>query len=88
MIDFFYGNLKNSFFANFVQTEDSCLLYKIRKVLNYRFTEIKHLDSTYYLYLFIRIMVKKMEAKLTLKLNENSISRVKEYVLQIETSLS
>ncbi|WP_353885648.1 DUF6364 family protein [uncultured Treponema sp.] len=29
-----------------------------------------------------------MEAKLTLKLNENSISRVKEYVLQIETSLS
>ena len=29
-----------------------------------------------------------MEGKLTLKLNENSISRVKEYVLQIETSLS
>ncbi|MGN0736964.1 DUF6364 family protein [Treponema porcinum] len=29
-----------------------------------------------------------MKAKLTLKLNENSISRVKEYVLQIETSLS
>lgn len=29
-----------------------------------------------------------MVAKLTLKLNENSISRVKEYVLQIETSLS
>ena len=29
-----------------------------------------------------------MEAKLTLKLNENSISRVKEYVLQIETTLS
>ena len=29
-----------------------------------------------------------MEVKLTLKLNENSISRVKEYVLQIETSLS
>ena len=29
-----------------------------------------------------------MEGKLTLKLNENSISRVKEYVLQIETSFS
>ena len=29
-----------------------------------------------------------MVAKLTLKLNENSISRVKEYVLRIETSLS
>ena len=29
-----------------------------------------------------------MEGKLTLKLNENSILRVKEYVLRIETSLS
>ena len=29
-----------------------------------------------------------MEGKLTLKLNENSISRVKEYVLKIETSFS
>ena len=49
--------LKIQFFGNFVQTEASRLLYKIRKALNYRFIEIKHLDSTYYLYLFIRIMV-------------------------------
>ena len=50
-----------------IQNSTFVPLYKIRKPLNYRFIEIKHLDSTYYLYLFYTYLSEKMEAKLTLK---------------------
>ena len=52
------------------------------------FPKNKKLDSTYFLIYFVRGGVKRMETKLTLKLNDSSISRAKEYVSQAGTSLS
>ena len=56
--------------------------------LNYNFSK-KFLDYTYILCYSIRTGdAENMESKLTLKLNNNSISRAKEYVSQLGTSLS
>ena len=64
------------------------LLYKT-KIHLIKIFHKKFLDYTYVLHYFVRTGdAKNMESKLTLKLNNNSISRAKEYVSQLGTSLS